>query len=157
MANARTRFDALADYLQQHHEAQQGQCFGKRCLMFEGEPFIVRHRDSVAFRLSGNALTQALAMNGASAFDPARPDEAAAGKPGWVLVPTAHFLVWDRLATEALRCVRLAQVQNVSWQVAPAPPKAPDVAPSSTTQSLGDRVAAIMKSGFGFGLSKDDK
>lgn len=157
MANARTRFDALSSYLEQHHAASPGLMFGKRCLFFEGEPFIVLHRESVAFRVSGRALSHALAMKGTTGFDPLKPDEPPPGRPGWVLVPTVHFLAWDRLAMESMRCIRQAQAQHVSWQpLAPAPPP-PTIAPASTTTSLADRVAAIMKSGFGFGLFKNDK
>ena len=157
MANARTRFDALAAYLQQHREASQGRMYGKSCLFFEGEPFIVLHHESVAFRLAGRALTQALALKGVTGFDPLKPDEPPPGRPGWVLVPTAHFLAWDRLAMDSMRCIRLAKVQNVSWNLPPPAPPAPALAPPSTAKSLGDRVAAIMKSGFGFGLFKSDK
>ena len=157
MANARTRFDALAAYLQQHREASLGRMYGKACLFFEGEPFLVLHHESVAFRLAGRALGQALALAGATGFDPLKPDEPPPGRPGWVLVPTAHFLSWDRLAMDSMRCIRLARLQNVSWQPpAPAPPPAV-AAPPSTAQSLGERVAAIMKSGFGFGLFRSDK
>ena len=157
MANARTRFDALAAYLQQHRDASQGRMYGKPCLFFEGEPFIVLHHESVAFRLAGRALAQAMALKGATGFDPLKPDEPPPGRPGWVLVPTAHFLTWDRLAMDSMRCIRLAKVQNLSWKLPPPPPPPPVTAPPSTAKSLGDRVAAIMKSGFGFGLFKSDK
>lgn len=157
MANARTRFDALAAYLQQHRDASQGRMYGKSCLFFEGEPFIVLHHESVAFRLAGRALAQALALQGATGFDPLKPDEPPPGRPGWVLVPTVHFLAWDRLAMDSMRCIRLAKVQNVSWKPPPPAPPSPVTAPPSTPKSLGDRVAAIMKSGFGFGLFKGDK
>lgn len=157
MANARTRFDALASYLLQHHEAIQGQMWGKHCLFFRNEPFIVLHQHCVAFRLSGRALNHALAMAGATPFDPLHPDKPPPGRPGWVLVPTAHFLAWDRLAMDSMRVIRLAQTQHVSWQPPPAPPPVPTTTPPSSAKSLGERVAAIMKSGFGFSLFKSDK
>jgi len=158
MANARTRFNALAAYLQQHREATQGRMYGKICLFFENQPFIVLHQDSVAFRLNGRPLAQALALKGAVGFDPLKPDEPPPGRPGWVLVPTMHFLTWDRLAMDSMRCMRLAKTQNVSWQPpAPTPPPTPPPAPASTPKSLAERVAAILKSGFGFGLFKNDK
>lgn len=155
MANARTQFDALASALQQHSEATQGLLAGRACLSFEGEAFLVLYRENVAFRLAGSALTQALALAGASSFDPMKPDDRNAIAPGWVLVPVAHWPSWEHYAQEAMRCVRLAHTQNLSWQVPPPPPDPVDAAPPSSAQSLSDRAAAAMKSGFGFDLKQD--
>lgn len=156
MANARTQFDALASsLLQQHDEATLSQLAGRPAISFEGDAFLVLYRENVAFRLAGGALARAMALAGASGFDPMKPDDRNAIAPGWVLVPVAHWPSWENYAQEAMRCVRLAQTQNVSWQ-APLPPPEPTAAPPpSSAQSLSERAAAVMKSGFGFDLKQD--
>ena len=155
MANARTQFDALASSLQQHDEATQGLLAGRACLSLEGEPFLVLYRENVAFRLAGSALTHALALSGATGFDPMKPDDRNAIAPGWVLVPVAHWSNWEHYAREAMRCAHLARSQNVSWQAPPPAPEPAAAAPPSSAQSLSDRAAAALKSGFGFELKHD--
>ena len=148
MANARGRYDMLADYLLRHREAREGMLFGKHCLTFDGDPFMMFCRGAVAFRLHGRALAQALSLPGSSPFDPLSPDKPPPGRPGWVLVPPAQFVAWDRLAMDAMRCVRVARDRNVSWTVPPLPPPAPVVAPPSTPQGLAARVAAALSGGL---------
>ena len=155
-ANARSRYEALAAFLQQYKGAQIGRLYGMPCLLFDGEPFMMLHRESVAFRLNGRALTNALGLSGSTGFDPLHPDQPPPGRPGWVLVATAHFLSWDRLAVDAMRCASLAKQQPVSWKPPPEPPPPPPMPPRSTPKSLAERVAAVMKSGFGFGLFDRD-
>jgi hypothetical protein len=155
MANARTQFDALASSLQQHDEATQGLLAGRACLSLEGEPFLVLYRENVAFRLAGSALTHALALAGATGFDPMKPDDRNPLAPGWGRVPVAHRSNWEHSAREAMRCAHLARSQNVSWQAPPPAPEPAAAAPPSSAQSLSDRAAAAMKSGFGFELKHD--
>lgn len=156
MANARTQFDALAASLLQQDEATEGQLAGRPCLSFEGDPFLVLYRENVAFRLAGSALTRALGLAGATGFDPMKSDDRNAIAPGWVLVPVAHWPSWDAFAQEALRCVRLAQTRNLSWQVpSPAATDPAPEAPPSSAQSLSERAAAVLKSGFDFDLKQD--
>lgn len=156
MANARSRYEALATYLEQQRGAKRAHLYGMPCLLLEGEPFIMLYRANVAFRLSGRALKHAMEMAGSTGFDPLHPDQPPPGRPGWVLVATAHFLSWDRLAMDAMRCAQLAKQQHVSWQPPPAPPP-PVAAPAqSTPKSLAERVAAVMKSGFRFSLFDRD-
>lgn len=156
MANARTQFDYLASYLQRYSGAQRGMLAGRPCLTWHQTPFVMLFRDSVAFRLSGHALVRAMALSGASGFDPFKPDEPPPGKPGWVLLPARHWAAWDRCALDAIRCLRLAQEQHVSWHMPPPPPEPPPAPAPSSSQSLAERVAAIMKRGFSFGLAKSD-
>jgi hypothetical protein len=121
----------------------------------EGAPFLVLYHEGVAFRLAGSAQTRALALAGASGFDPMKPDDHTATVPGWVLVPTAHWPEWEHYAHEAMRCVRLAQTQNVSWQTPPPAPDPVAAPPPSSATSLSERAAAVMKAGFGFDLKQD--
>ena len=156
MANARTQVDALASsLLQQHDEVTEGQLAGRPGLLFEGEAFLVLYRENVAFRLAGSALTRAMALAGATGFDPMKPDDRNAITPGWVLVPVAHWPSWESWAQESMRCMRLAHTQNISWQAPPPSPEPAPEPPPSSAQSLSERAAAVMKSGFGFDLKQE--
>lgn len=156
MANARTQFDALASsLLLQHDEVTQASLAGRPCLSLAGEAFLVLYRENVAFRLAGNALARAMALAGATGFDPMKPDDRNAIAPGWILVPVAHWPLWESLAQDAMASARRAQVQNVSWQAPPPTPEPGAEQPPSSTQSLSDRASAALKSGFGFDLKQD--
>jgi hypothetical protein len=156
MANARGRYDMVAAYLVRHREAREGVLFGKRCLTHDGEPFMMFCRGACAFRVHGRALVQALALPGAQPFDPLSPDKPPPGRPGWVLVPPAQFLVWDRLAMDAMRCVRVSRDRNVSWAVPPVPPAPPPAEPPSPPTSLAQRFANAISGGLSrFTISRD--
>lgn len=100
MANARTRFDTIREYMARSHDATNGQLYGKPCSMFRGRAFIAFHLDGMAFKMRGRMRLQALAMPDAHFWDPLLPDRP---DPDWVWVPPAHVLRWDRLAVEAYR------------------------------------------------------
>lgn len=100
MANARTRFDTICEYLARTHEASLGQLYGKPCAMIKGHAFIVYCFDGVAFRLSGRTRLQASALSGARYWDPLGRDVP---NMDWIHVPEAHFMRWDRLALESAR------------------------------------------------------
>ncbi len=99
MANARNKFDFIADYMVRTHDAVQAPLFGKPALMLHGEPFLVFHFDGAAFRLSGRQRLQASAMVGAKYWSPMNPDVP---NMDWVSLPVAHFNRWDRFAVDAL-------------------------------------------------------
>lgn len=144
MANARTQFDAIAGYLERTHEARAGQLYGKPALFLNTQPFAAFANEAMAFRLHGRALAQAQQMAGACAWDPLRGHGSS---PGWVLVPAAQAVRWNRLALDALRCTRDAGERRVSHTppVSPQPVAAP---PASTPASLAQRVAAAIAAGF---------
>lgn len=100
MANARTRFDTIRDYMVRSHSATSGTLYGKPCALLNGHAFIYFHQGSAAFLLKGRVRLQALAMPGARFWDPL-------GREGpsmdWIIVPDTHFLRWDRLAIEAVK------------------------------------------------------
>ena len=100
MANARTRFDTICDYMNRAHETSTGTVYGKPCAMYQGRAFIAFHTDGMGFKIRGRMRLQALALSGAKFWDPLLPDRP---DPEWVWIPTAYFLSWDRLAVEAFR------------------------------------------------------
>ena len=144
MANARTRFDTIAGYLERAHEARVGQLYGKPCLTLNGQPFAAYAMEAMAFRLHGRALTQANALPGARSWDPLRGQGSS---PGWVLIPASQVMRWDRLALDALRCTREAAERRVSYTVPPAPPQV-EAPPPSAPASLAQRFAAAVAAGF---------
>lgn len=144
MANARSRFDAIASFLQRAQEAQAGLLYGKPCLSLAGHPFAAYQPDAMAFRLHGRSLAAALALAGAKGWDPMHADRSA---PGWVLVPAEHVLRWDDLAVDAARCAREASERRVSYTEVPnAPPL--EAAPASDPAVLAQRVASAVAAGF---------
>lgn len=100
MANARTRFDTICEYMVRAHGASTGSLYNKPCAMLRGEAFLYFHQNWAAFRLRGRVRLQALALAGAKFWDPL-------GREGpsmdWVIVPDAHFLRWDRFAVESVK------------------------------------------------------
>jgi hypothetical protein len=100
MANARTRFDTICDYLRRTHDASIGYLYGKPCAMIKGHAFIVYCYDGVAFRLRGRVRLQASALPGTRYWDPLGRDVPSME---WIFVPEVHFLRWDRLALESAR------------------------------------------------------
>ncbi|MFO1495236.1 MAG: hypothetical protein U1F26_11325 [Lysobacterales bacterium] len=100
MANARTRYDTICEYLVRTHEATLGQLYGKPCALIRGHAFIVYCFEGVAFRLRGRVRLQASALPGARYWDPLGRDIPSMD---WILVPEAHFLRWDRFALESAR------------------------------------------------------
>jgi hypothetical protein len=155
MANARSSFDTLANDLQQH-EATQVMLYGRHCLCIDGEPFLMLHKEGVAFRLSGRDLAAATSIEGASVFDPLTPEQPSPARAGWVRLPAEQFSRWGEFAHAALNWVRLAQSRNVSWQVPLAGTPGDSQAPPSSPDGLAKRAAAMLKGGFPFELAKRD-
>jgi len=146
MANARSHFDLISGYMQRTHDVQAGLLYGRPSLQLEGRSFAAYQPDAMAFHLHGRALKQALALDGARAWDPLN---AEGGAPGWVLLPVSQVLRWDRVALEALRCEKEATERRVSYAPEPpAPPAAAAEPPASTPQGLAQRVSAAIASGF---------
>ncbi len=104
MANARSRFDTICEYIARNHDSVVvGRMYGFPCAMQQGHGFIAMVTDDMmGFRLHGRVRLQALALIGAKFWDPLnRTDEHGMD---WVKVPAEHMVRWDRLALEAYRC-----------------------------------------------------
>jgi hypothetical protein len=84
-------------------DSKEGRMFGALCIKApNGKAGVMFYRDAMVFKLTGDELQQALALSGATLFDP------AGGRPmkGWVQVPFEHATVWHRLAPIAMDGVR---------------------------------------------------
>jgi hypothetical protein len=140
MANARTAFDALVLALRDHGDVRESALNGKRAFFVEGDPFLMWYRDSIAVRLHSRALVRARAIDGSVDFDPYNPEEGTMARPGWLRLPVSAFAQWERLALEALQCVRESHWKAVSWEV----PGAPGEAASSAQEAAAAKKLADM-------------
>jgi hypothetical protein len=148
MANARSRFDAIAAYLRKAHEARALTVRGRPCVGIDGATFLALHRDGMGFRLDGRVPSHTLALPGTRAWHPLDPTRVA---PGWVFVPTSQAARWDRLAIDAFRAARTAAYDRRSATLE-SQIRANEDPPPSTATSLSERVAAAIARGFS-GLS----
>jgi hypothetical protein len=76
--------------------------FGMPTLKLDGKALAGLYGDAMTFKLSGDALAEALRLEGAQLFDP-----SGMGRPmkAWVVVPVKHAGDWERLAQLALAAV----------------------------------------------------
>ena len=87
---------------QQITGAEQSQMFGKPCFKTGGKAFVAYFQEAMVFKLTGDAHTRALALEGAHLFDPSGKGRAMRE---WVQVPYAHKDLWPELASAARQYV----------------------------------------------------
>lgn len=87
---------------QQLEGAQQSQMFGKPCFKIHGKAFMSFFNGTVVFKLSGEAHSEALSLDGAERFDP-----SGKGRPmkEWVQLPETYSDRWPEFAAAALTYV----------------------------------------------------
>ena len=145
MANPRSKFEMIAEYLARSHEGvSRAEIYRRPGLKHRTEPFCMYFKDGMAFRLHGRSLVSALSMPEIRPFDPLNPDKPPPGWPGWVWAPPSQMVRWDRLSTDALRCLRTAEESTrVSWQL-PEPTPVVEAPPPSPPDSLAERVKKFL-------------
>lgn len=144
MANARTRYDTIAEFMTRQHDATAATLYGKPAVQVGGTPFLFYMLPGMAFRLQGRAREQALALPGATAWAPlGQPND----RSPWVLVPVASFLRWDRLAIEALRYAIEGKVNVPKAVPLQGPPEDPPAA-----QRWRDNIKSLWEKASGFRL-----
>jgi hypothetical protein len=97
--------DTLADVaaaLGCEQDVSTGKWFGKPCLKVGGKVFAVLRGSGMAFKLTGEAHSEALQLEGAQLFDP-----RGKGHPmkRWVHIPAEQSSTWGRFARLACRYV----------------------------------------------------
>jgi hypothetical protein len=137
MANARSRYDTIAEFMQRQHDATASMLYKQPAVQVNGTPFLFYMLPGMAFRLRGRAREQALALAGARLWAPV--GEPADSSP-WVLVPVSHFLRWDRLAIEALRFAEDNAPRGPSALPSQGPPPAPPAA-----NRWADNIKALLE------------
>jgi uncharacterized damage-inducible protein DinB len=99
----------LAAEFSPEQEVTVGSWFGKQCLKVGGKVFAVLWRGDVAFKLMGEARSEALQIGGAHLFDP-----RGQGYPmkEWVQIPAAQSSTWSHFAKLACEYVTTAAQIN---------------------------------------------
>jgi len=82
--------------------AIQSQMFGKPCFKIGGKAFICFFQNEMVFKLTGDAHTEALSLEGSQLFDPSGKKRAM---KEWVQVPLAHENKWPLFTKEAKKYV----------------------------------------------------
>lgn len=142
MANARTRYDTIAEFMVRQHDATSTTQYGKPAVQVNGTAFLFYMLPGMAFRLQGRAREQALSLPGATAWAPlGLPTE----RSPWVLVPVAGFMRWDRLAIDALRFAQEGQVNTPKAAPLQGPPEPPPAGQRwrDNIKSLWERASAF--------------
>ena len=105
-AESQDAYDRLAARLTEQAGARPGQMMGMPTLFAGGKAFAGLYGDAMVFKLDGADHAAALALPGASLFDP-----SGMGRPmkAWVKVPLAHAPRWPELAGQALDLLRTAR------------------------------------------------
>lgn len=98
MTPAETRYTTIGQEL----GAEQSQMFGKPCFKINGKAFISFFNETMVFKLTGDAHSDALALDGAVRFDP-----SGKGRPmkEWVQLPYDYQEQWPVFAVAALAYV----------------------------------------------------
>lgn len=102
MSIAEDKFAHLTMQFSRMKTVVAGQMFGKRCLKVQGKAFMALHKESLAFKLSGDAHKKALAVPGATLWDP-----SGKGRPmkEWVALPSTSLQNAETWAHSALHYV----------------------------------------------------
>jgi hypothetical protein len=146
MANARTRYDTIAEFMTRQHDATSTTQYGKPAVQINGTAFLFYMLPGMAFRLQGRAREQALSLPGATAWAPlGQPTE----RSPWVLVPVASFLRWDRLSIEALRFAQEDRVATPKAEPLQGPPEPPPAG-----QRWRDNIKSLWEKASSFRLTR---
>ena len=95
-------FESLIEEFSSNDQVVEAKWFGKPCLKVDGKAFVVKFGRDLAFKLTGEAHSEALNIEGAKLFDP-----RGKGSPfkEWVQVPSAQSSTWPDLAAQAYEYV----------------------------------------------------
>ncbi|WP_430401654.1 hypothetical protein [Fluviicola sp.] len=83
--------------------AQQSQMFGKPCFKVNGKAFMSLFNNQLVFKLTGDAHSEALSLDGSEAFDPSGKNRPM---KEWVQVPFHYREKWGEFAKSALEYVK---------------------------------------------------
>lgn len=84
-------------------ESVKGQLFGKPCFKIKGKAFVCFFEDEMVFKLSGEAHSEAISLDGSQLFDPSKKKRAM---KEWVQVSFEYKDRWASLLTEAYDYVK---------------------------------------------------
>jgi hypothetical protein len=83
-------------------DAQESQMFGKPCFKINGKAFVSFFNNEMIFKLTGEAHSEALSLDGSQLFDPSgkRPMKE------WIQIPYDYKKLWAKFAKEAAKYVK---------------------------------------------------
>jgi hypothetical protein len=99
-ADPRAEYDSVVAEVTSTSPSVSSKMFGMPCLKNDlGKAYAGYYGGAMVFKLGGSAHSKALALPGASLFDP-----SGRGRPmkEWVVVPAEHSGAWLDLARDAL-------------------------------------------------------
>lgn len=82
--------------------AQQSQMFGKPCFKVNGKAFMSLFNNQLVFKLTGDAHSEALSLDGSQLFDPSGKNRPM---KEWVQVPFHYHEKWEEFARSAMEYV----------------------------------------------------
>jgi len=102
MVTAASKYQDLRTRLEDTDGVTAGQMFGKPCLKIHGKAFISQHKETIVFKLAGMEHTKAIALPGATLWDP-----SGKGRPmkEWIALPVTQSKHFNALAEAALSYV----------------------------------------------------
>ncbi len=98
MGDEQAAFEQLIGQFAGDPLVEEGKWFGKQCINTSGKAFTVLFDGDAAFKLTGDAHSAALQIEGARLFDPRGNGRAF---KEWVHVPSAQSSRWSGLANNA--------------------------------------------------------
>ena len=104
MSNAVAEYQKLVAGLSAIQGVAVGQMFGKACVKINGKAFVCQHKEAVVFKLNGAHHQKAIALKGATLWDP-----SGKGRPmkEWVALPATESKHFPVFANAALAYVNL--------------------------------------------------
>ena len=97
--SAEKQYEKLTKQLAENKDVVSSQMFGKQCLKVKGKAFLALHKESLVFKLTGDAHKKALSQKGAVLWDPSGKDRPM---KEWVAIPAANLSNAKALANHAL-------------------------------------------------------
>lgn len=125
MSDGKKAYEELRDMLVITEQVTPRQMFGSPNLMANGYAFAALYHDDLLVKLKPADYAEAMALEGAKAFDPMET-----GKPmtGWLTIPSQHTDDWERFARAALEYIR---------EMPPKKPRKKAAKPPKTLKSKG--------------------
>ena len=102
MSEVQMSLEILAEKFSDNPQVVESKWFGKLSLKVDGKAFVVKFGRDLAFKLTGDAHSEAVKIEGAKLFDP-----RGKGSPfkEWVQVRSAQSSTWPGLAAQAFEYV----------------------------------------------------
>lgn len=99
MENEENLFNSIGQSID---NSTAGQLFGKPCFKINSKAFVCFFQKSMVFKLTGDAHSEAISLDGAILFDPSGKNRPM---KEWVQLPYTYHSQWKHFATQAVQYV----------------------------------------------------